>query len=96
MRCRRTGLECEVKKYEFGKGMEDGFELFSEVVTKGWIETEHLLCIKREDGSIVCPYIKHRRGRNFIWENDYIITEADGSKHVCGEDKIWKRFEKLE
>lgn len=96
MRCRRTGLECEVQKYELGKGLEDGFELFTEVVTKGWIETEHLLRVTREDGSIICPYVQHRRGRNFIWENDYVIIEADGSKHVCGEDKIWHRFEKTE
>ena len=32
----------------------------------GWIKTEHLLKVTREDGSIVCPYITHRRGRNFI------------------------------
>lgn len=96
MKCKRTDLECDVQKYELGKGLEDGFELFSDIVTNGWIKTEHLLKVTREDGSIVCPYITHRRGRNFIWENDYIIIEEDGAKHVCGEDKIWHRFEKLD
>ncbi len=96
MKCKRAGLECEVVKYELGSGLEDGFELFSDVVTKGWIVTEHLLRVMREDGSLVCPYVAHRRGRTFIGENDYIIIETDGSKHVCGEDKIWERFERLE
>ncbi len=95
MKCRRIGLKCDVEKYEFGKGLEDGFELFTDVVTKGWIATEHLLQLTREDGSIVCPYIIHRRGRNFIWENDYIIIEEDGTKHVCGEEKIWARFKRI-
>ena len=35
MKSRRIPLESEVDKYEVGKGMEDGFELFSDVVTKG-------------------------------------------------------------
>ena len=44
----------------------------------------------------MCPYISHRRGRTFIGENDYVITEADGTKHVCGAAKFDKRFERLE
>ena len=63
MKSRRIPLESEVDKYEVGKGMEDGFELFSDVVTKGWIVTDSLVKIERPDGTIVCPYIKHRRGR---------------------------------
>ena len=31
MKSRRIPLESEVDKYEVGKGMEDGFELFSDV-----------------------------------------------------------------
>ena len=96
MNYRRTPVEAEVMKYEIGKNMEDGFELWADVVTKGWIVTDFLVKIKRENGDIVCPYISHRRGRTFIGEGDYIILEADGTKHVCGEDKVWGRFEKNE
>lgn len=94
MKCVRTALEAEVVKYETGKDMEDGFELWSDVVTKGWIVTDSLIKITREDGEIVCPYIRHRRGRTFIAEGDYVIIDADGTKHVCGEDKIFKRYTK--
>lgn len=94
MKCVRTALEAEVVKYETGKDMEDGFELWSDVVTKGWIVTDSLVKITREDGKIVCPYIRHRRGRTFIAEGDYVIIDADGTKHVCGEDKIFKRYTK--
>ena len=96
MKSRRIPLESEVDKYEVGKGMEDGFELFSDVVTKGWIVTDSLVKIERPDGTIVCPYIKHRRGRTFIGEGDYIIVQQDGTKNVCGADKVWTRYEKPE
>ena len=96
MKCRRTAIEAEVIQYEVGKNMEDGFELLVDVIIKGWIVTDFLVKITRENGDIVCPYINHRRGRTFIGEGDYIIFEADGTKHVCGADKIWKRFEKTE
>ena len=96
MKSRRIPLETDVEKYEVGKGMEDGFEPWSDVVTKVWIVTDFLVKIKRKDGSIVCPYILHRRGRTFIGEGDYIIKDADGTKHVCGSDKIWNRYEKLD
>ena len=49
----------------------------------------------REDGSIVCPYISHRRGKTFIGEGDYIILDDDGTKHVCGGDKIFQRYEEV-
>lgn len=94
MRSRRIGLEADIVKYEQGKNLEDGVELLADVVTKGWIVTEFLVKIHREDGTIVCPYIKTRRGRIFIGENDYIIIDEDGTKHVCGADKIWSRYEK--
>ncbi len=96
MKCRRTPLVVEVAKYEIGKGLEDGVELWSEVVTKEWIVTDFLIKMKREDGTIVCPYVMHRRGRTFLGEGDYIIWEEDGTKHVCGEDKIKQRFENIE
>lgn len=96
MKCRRTPIEAEAIQYEVGKGLEDGFELLVDVIIKGWIVTDFLVKITRENGDIVCPYITHRRGRTFIGEGDYIILEADGTKHVCGADKIWKRFEKTE
>lgn len=95
MKCTRTPIESEVVQYEIGRNMEDGFELWADVVTKGWIVTDFLVKIKRPDGSIVCPYIRHRRGRTFIGEGDYIILEADGTKHVCGADKVWNRFKKI-
>ena len=96
MKCRRIGLEAQVEKYEVGKGLEDGFELWSEVVTKEWIVTDRLLKITKSDGSIYCPFIVHRRGRTFLEESDYIIVDSDGTKHVCGEDKIFERYEKIE
>lgn len=96
MRCKRTPIEAEAVQYEIGQGMEDGFELWADVVTSGWIVTDYLVKITRKDGSIVCPYIEHRRGRTFIGEGDYIIREDDGTKHVCGEDKFSYRFERVE
>lgn len=96
MKSRRVALAADVNKYETGKGLEDGFELWSEVVTRGWIVTDFLVKVTREDGAIVCPYILNRRGREFIGEGDYIVLDEDGTKHVCGADKIWSRYEKLE
>lgn len=96
MRSRRIGLEADVVKYEIDSGLEDGVELWAKVVTQGWIVTDFLIKLEKEDGTIVCPYITTRRGRVFIGEGDYIITDADGTKHVCGADKIWKRYEKLD
>lgn len=96
MKSRRIGLEADVEKYEIGSGLEDGVELWAKVVTQGWIVTDFLIKIEKEDGTIVCPYITNRRGRVFIGEGDYIITDADGTKHVCGADKIWKRYEKTD
>lgn len=96
MNSRRTALAAEVREYEVGKGLEDGFERWSEVVTKGWIVTDFLVKITKPDGMIVCPFILTRRGRVFIGEGDYIVIDEDGSKHVCGADKIWKRYEKPE
>ena len=94
MKTRRTALTADIEKYEVGKGLEDGCELWSDVVTKGWIVTDFLIKIEREDGQIVCPYIKHRRGRTFIGEGDYVVVDEDGTRHVCGENKVWKRYEK--
>lgn len=96
MKCKRIGLVAEVRKYELGQGLEDGFELWSDVVTKGWITTDFLIKITKENGDIICPYILHRRGRTFIGEGDYIIIDSDGTKHVCGADKIFQRYEKVE
>lgn len=92
MKCRRIELLAEVLPYEPNKGMEDGFELWSDVVTKGWIVTDTLIKLTKEDGKIVCPYITHRRGRTFIGEGDYLIIDEDGTKHVCGSDKIFSRY----
>lgn len=96
MKCIRVAMEADVVKYEVGKNLEDGFELWSDVVTKGWIVTDSLVKITRENGAIVCPYIEHRRGRTFIGEGDYLIIDADGTKHVCGQDKIFSRYKIVE
>ena len=94
MKCIRMEMEADVKQYE--QGREDGCELWADVVTKGWIVTDSLVKITREDGAIVCPYIKTRRGRIFIGEGDYIIYDDDGTKHVCGADKVFKRYRPVE
>ena len=54
MNYRRTPIEAEIAKYEIGKHMEDGFELLADVVTKGWIVTDFLVKIERDNGDIVC------------------------------------------
>lgn len=95
MKCRRVPIEADMVPYEVGKGYEDGFELLVDIVTKGWIVTDFLVRVTRPDGSIVCPYIENRRGRTFIGEGDYIIQDSDGTKHVCGADKIFHRYEKI-
>lgn len=95
MKCVRKPLESEVVKYELGKGLEDGFEPWGDVVTKAWIVTDALVKVEKDNGVIVCPYIMNRRGRTFIREGDYVVVDSDGTKHVCGEDKIWGRYEKL-
>ena len=96
MKCKRTPIKAEAVQYKPGQGLEDRFEFWADVVTAGWIVTDFLVKITREDGSIVCPYIRHRRGRTFIGEGDYVIQEEDGTKHVCGADKFFNRFEKIE
>lgn len=96
MKCRRVGLVADVFKFEFNKGYEDGYEVWTDVITKGWIVTDHLIKVKRANGTIECPYISHDRGRTFIGENDYIIIDSDGTKHVCCEEKIFNRYEPIE
>lgn len=96
MKYRRTALLADVKKYEYGIGMEDGFEFWADVVTREWIVTDFLVKVTREDGSIMCPYVSTRRGKVFIGEDDYIVIDEDGTKLVCGADKIWSRYEKIE
>lgn len=89
---RRT-TEVEAAQYELNKGMEDGFMPWTSVVTNGWISTEKLIQITREDGVVVCPFIQNRRGMTFLREGDYIIKEKDGERHVCGEDKFGNRYQ---
>lgn len=95
MRCVRTEIEADVIKYELDKGLEDGFQLWSEVVTQGAIVTDRLITVTKPDGRVMCPYIINRRGQTFIAEGDYIILEDDGTKHVCGEDKIFNRYRQI-
>ncbi len=95
IKCKRASFEVEAIKYEIGKDLEDGFEAWSKVVTHGWVVTEGLVKITREDGMIVCPFIQNRRGVVFIREGDYIIYEDGGERHCCGEDKFHNRFQVL-
>ena len=94
MKCIRTALEADVVKYEVGKGIEDGFEEWVKIVTQGWVVTDMLIKTTKPDGTIVCPYIRTRRGCTFIAEGDYVVIDSDGTKHVCGEDKVWNRYQK--
>ena len=88
---KRTELIVQAAQYEQGKNLEDGFELFSDVITHGYVITEGLVQIERPDGSIVCPFVQNRRGQTFIKEGDYIICEGE-EKHVCGADKFASRY----
>jgi hypothetical protein len=92
----RCSLEVEAVKYELGKGLEDGFMPWTSVVTTGWIKPDNLIQITREDGVVVCPFVQNRRGLTFLREDDYIIVEKDMERHVCGQDKFFKRFQPVE
>lgn len=96
MKYTRSSMEVEAEQYELGKGMEDGFMPWTSIVTNGWIATEKLLKITREDGVVVCPFIQNRRGMIFLREGDYIITEKDQERHVCGGDKFHIRYLEVE
>ncbi len=95
MRYIRASLTVEAEKYEVGKGLEDGFQPWAEVITNGWIVSDGLVQIEREDGTIVCPFIQNRRGIIFIREGDYIIYEDGGERHCCGGDKFANRFKPM-
>ena len=90
----RAALEVVAAEYEVGKGMEDGFQLLSKIVTHGWINTENLVKIQKDDtdGHIVCPFISSKRGLIFINEGDYIVVQGDDDRHVCGGDKFPLRY----
>ena len=45
MKCKRLELKADVQKYEIGQSLEDGFELWSDVITKEWIVTDFLVKI---------------------------------------------------
>lgn len=93
---RRASLIVEAVKYEPGKGLEDGFSLWTDVITDGWIITDGLIKITNSNGQIVCPFIQNRRGVIFIREGDYIIYEESGERHCCGGDKFTGRFQECE
>lgn len=94
MRCFRTPIEAEVQKFEFGKGLEDGYEMYMDIIVKSYVDCDNLLQIER-DGRVLCPYIKTRRGKTFIKKDDYIAIEEDGTKVVCGEDKVKARYQEI-
>lgn len=92
---KRSSFEVEAELYEVGKGLEDGFMPWTSVVTNGWIVTDKLVKIRREDGVVVCPFIQNRRGLIFVHEGDYIIKEKNDERHVCGSDKFAERFQPI-
>ena len=94
MRCIRTPIEADVVKYDPYASLEDGYELYAEVITKNNVDLANLVQVER-GGQIVCPYIVTRRGRTFIKEGDYIVTEEDGTKLVCGGDKVFSRYTRI-
>ena len=96
MRCVRNESEVEAVLYEPGKGLEDGFEKFSDIIVKGWIITDNLVKIVNDNGATVCPFVSNRRGKTFIEINDYIITEPDGEKRVCGSEKFKRNYRVIE
>lgn len=96
MRYLRAELEVEAIQYKPGKGLEDGFEQWSKLITNGWINTDGLIRLTKPNGSVVCPFIQNRRGVIFLQENDYIICEADGERHVCSAGKFSARFRLLQ
>lgn len=95
MKCVRTPIIAEVVKYEYGRELEDGFELFADVITKDFIDVSNVFQIEK-DGKLVCPYIHTRRGKTFIKPSDYIVMEEDGTKLVCGADKVKTRYKCVE
>lgn len=91
----RASLEVEAEKYELNKGLEDGFEPWTNVVTHGWVAADGLVKVEQKNGQFLCPFIRNRRGIVFIRENDYIIYEEGGERHCCGSDKFDSRFKKM-
>ncbi len=92
----RAALTVTAQQYEVNQGLEDGFELYTKVITNGWISPDNLVHITRPDGAVVCPFIQNRRGVTFIREGDYIIFDDNGECHVCGEDKFPQRYQPVE
>lgn len=89
---KRTPFTVQAVKYEPDCGLEDGFCLWTEVITDGWINSDGLIKKTNANGQIVCPFIKNRRGVIFIREGDYIIYDEGGERHCCGGDKFANRF----
>lgn len=96
MNYKRTSLPVDAIPYQLNAGIEDGYELWSKIVVNGWIKTDKLIKVTRKDGTVVCPYIDTRRGRSFIQYGDYIVTEEDGDRIVCGEDKFPRRYQPVD
>lgn len=92
----RAALTVTAEQYEVNQGLEDGFELYTKVVTNGWISPDDLVLITRPDGTVVCPFIQNRRGVIFIRKGDYIIFDENDERHVCGADKFPQRYSPVE
>ena len=92
----RAALIVTAQQYEANQGLEDGFELYTKVVTNGWVSPENLVHITRPDGTVVCPFLRNWRGVTFIREGDYIIFDDDNERHVCGADKFPQRYKSVD
>ena len=85
MKCRRTPLLAEVEKYEMGKGMEDGFELWTNVVTREWITSDSIIKITNENGTIICSQLLGLDKTNEYNPTPDARTEKYYKKRPCVE-----------
>ena len=92
---KRIPVAVEAIPYEPGKGLEDGFYPYKDLVTSGLIATDGLLILTREDGVAICPYVQSDRGISFIREHDYIIKEQGGGRHCCSAERFPTRYKPM-
>ena len=81
----RSSLSVEAEKYEPGKNMEDGFEPWTKVVTAGWIITEGLVKLERENGQLVCPFIYFKTPAFFSTHRIAQIKQQICAKNVIAQ-----------
>lgn len=94
MKCLRKEMLADVIPYELDKDMEDGFIPYEKVIMNGFVDLNGLIVVDKGKGP-VCPYIRTKRGFTFFKKGDYLIIDQDGTKHVCGRDKVFNRYQKM-